>query len=237
MGKVVSLIFIALSFGVVRAMAQDPVKVDPKHYKVEVDNNQVRVLRIKYGPLEKSVMHAQPFGIVVFLTDARISFHLRGGQSEVREGKAGTAEMTPEEIHLPENLSDKPFEGILIESKGIEWPYAELKDDPLTVDPKHYLSESDVLQNVSEDTFVRILHIKYGPHEKSVMHSHPDAVAVFLTDAHFKFALKNGKSETRDGKAGDVQFTPAETHLPENLGNETAEVILVELKTKPSPKP
>ena len=33
MGKVVSLIFIALSFGVVRAMAQDPVKVDPKHYQ------------------------------------------------------------------------------------------------------------------------------------------------------------------------------------------------------------
>ena len=236
MGRALLLILLALVASV-PAMAQDSVKVDPKHYKVEVDNNQVRVLRIKYGPHEKSVMHAQPFGVVVFLTNARISFHLRGGQSEVREGNAGEAQMTPEEIHLPENLSDKPFEAILIESKGIEWPYAELKDDPLTVDPKHYLSESEVSQNASEDTFVRILHLKYGPHEKSVMHSHPDAVAVFLTDARFKFTFKNGKSETRDGKAGDVRFTPAETHLPENLGNETTEVILVELKTKPAPKP
>jgi hypothetical protein len=29
--------------------AQDPVKVDSKHYKVETENKQVRVLRITYG--------------------------------------------------------------------------------------------------------------------------------------------------------------------------------------------
>jgi len=33
----------------------DPVKVDPKHYKVEMENDRVRVLRITYGPQEKSV--------------------------------------------------------------------------------------------------------------------------------------------------------------------------------------
>src|ERR1700735_4725058 len=38
------------------AFAQDPVKVDPKHYKVEFENAQVRILRIHYGPHEKSVM-------------------------------------------------------------------------------------------------------------------------------------------------------------------------------------
>ena len=29
--------------------AEDPVKVDPRHYKVEFENERVRVLRIKYG--------------------------------------------------------------------------------------------------------------------------------------------------------------------------------------------
>jgi hypothetical protein len=38
------------------SFAQDAVKVDPKHYKVEFENDQVRVLRITYGPGEKSVM-------------------------------------------------------------------------------------------------------------------------------------------------------------------------------------
>ena len=42
------------------AMAQDPAKVDAKHYKLEFENDQVRVLRITYGPGEKSVMHEHP---------------------------------------------------------------------------------------------------------------------------------------------------------------------------------
>ncbi len=37
-------------------MGQDPVKVDPKHYKLESENAQVRILRFQYGPHEKSVM-------------------------------------------------------------------------------------------------------------------------------------------------------------------------------------
>src|SRR5450755_172828 len=39
------------------ANAQDPVKVDAKHYKVEFENDSVRVLRITYPAHEKSVMH------------------------------------------------------------------------------------------------------------------------------------------------------------------------------------
>jgi quercetin dioxygenase-like cupin family protein len=42
------------------AYAQGAVKVDSKHYKVELENDQVRVLRIQSGPGEKSVMHSHP---------------------------------------------------------------------------------------------------------------------------------------------------------------------------------
>lgn len=38
-------------------MVLDPVKVDPKHYQVEFENDRVRVLRIRFGPHERSVMH------------------------------------------------------------------------------------------------------------------------------------------------------------------------------------
>ena len=40
--------------------AQDAVKVDPSHHKVEFENDQVRVLRIRFGPGEESVMHEHP---------------------------------------------------------------------------------------------------------------------------------------------------------------------------------
>ena len=49
----------------VPALAQDPVKVDPKHYKVEFENANVRVLRVTVGPGEKSVMHWHPNAVAV----------------------------------------------------------------------------------------------------------------------------------------------------------------------------
>ena len=100
------------------AMAQDPVKVDPKHYKVEFENDQVRVLRITYGPHEKSVMHDHPAGQVVYLTDAHIKFGLPGGKTEEQRGKAGQTAWALAGKHSPENLSDKPFEAILVELKA-----------------------------------------------------------------------------------------------------------------------
>ena len=100
------------------AMAQDPVKVDPKHYKVEFENDQVRVLRINYGPHEKSVMHDHPAGQVVYLTDAHVKFGLPGGKSEEQQGKAGQTAWALAGKHLPENVSDKPLEAILVELKA-----------------------------------------------------------------------------------------------------------------------
>ncbi len=99
------------------AMAQDPVKVDSKHYKVEYENEQVRVLRITYGPHEKSVMHEHPAGVAVFLTTQKGKFTLADGKTLERDWKVGDARWIPAEKHLPENLSDKPLELILVELK------------------------------------------------------------------------------------------------------------------------
>jgi quercetin dioxygenase-like cupin family protein len=100
--------------------------------------------------------------------------------------------------------------------------------DPVKVDPKHYTV-------VFENAAVRVLHIHYAPGEKSVMHSHPDAVAVFLEDQKAKMTHPDGKSEEMSGKKGEAVFTPAGAHLPENIGTGPIDVILVELK-KPAAK-
>ena len=100
------------------AMAQDPVKVDPKHYSVELENEHVRVLKIHYGPHEKSVMHEHPGAVAVFLTDGDVKFGLPDGKSEEMHPKAGSAQWTPAGKHLPENMGDKPFDVMLVEIKG-----------------------------------------------------------------------------------------------------------------------
>jgi quercetin dioxygenase-like cupin family protein len=114
----VCLMVALLCLAAATAWAQDPVKVDTKHYKVEVENAQVRVLRINYGPKEKSVMHSHPPGVAVFLTDGHVKFTFPDGNSREETVKAGQAVWSPGETHLPENIGDKPFELILVELKG-----------------------------------------------------------------------------------------------------------------------
>lgn len=102
----------------VAALAQDPVKVDPKHYKVEMENAQVRVLHVHYGPHEKSVMHSHPADVAVFLTDAQGKFTYPDGKTESFSAKAGQAQYFEPVTHLPENSSDKPFDLVLVELKS-----------------------------------------------------------------------------------------------------------------------
>lgn len=106
-----------------------------------------------------------------------------------------------------------------------------LAQDPTKVDSKHYTVVSN------DNTYARIVKAHYEPHEKSVMHSHPDLVAVFLTDGKVKFSYPDGKTEEREVKAGDAMFTPATVHLPENVGDKAFDVILLEFKAKAGKAP
>ena len=107
---------VSLACGV-PAMAQDPTKVDSKHYKVEFENDQVRVLRINFGPHEKSVMHEHPPNVAVFLTDGHGRFTLPDGKTQDADFKVGAVQWDAGSKHLPENLGDKPFELVVVELK------------------------------------------------------------------------------------------------------------------------
>jgi quercetin dioxygenase-like cupin family protein len=111
-----AVLMLALATTAVRA--QDAVKVDAKHYKVEFENAQVRVLRVHYGPKEKSVMHSHPGAVAVFLTEGKVKFTLPGGKTQDLTVKAGEARLTDAGAHLPENIGDKAFELVLVELKA-----------------------------------------------------------------------------------------------------------------------
>jgi quercetin dioxygenase-like cupin family protein len=105
-------------FAATVATAQDAAKVDPKHYKVEAENDQVRVLRVHYGPGEKSVMHSHPGQVVVYLTDGTMKFHFPDGKTQDATGKTGETQITPAVVHDPENTGKTAFEAIVIELKA-----------------------------------------------------------------------------------------------------------------------
>jgi uncharacterized RmlC-like cupin family protein len=98
---------------------QDVLKVDPKHYKLEFENDQVRVIRVKVGPHEAIPTHAHLLNRVsVNLTDQSVKSTDSDGKVETIQHKAGDASWGGAKTHKEENLSDKPSEMIIVEIKG-----------------------------------------------------------------------------------------------------------------------
>lgn len=83
----------------------DPTVVDKAHYKVEFENEYVRVLRVHYGPHEKGETHEHILNrVVLYLNDQP-----NAKADDVRVAGAAT--------HAEENGSDQPADRIAVEIK------------------------------------------------------------------------------------------------------------------------
>ena len=101
----------------VPAGAPDVVTADPKHSKVEFENDQIRVIRYHYEAGEGSPMHGHPDNVQVFLTDSKAKTTTADGKSTEAAGKAGQVTWRPATQHAIQNTG-AAFEGILVEMKG-----------------------------------------------------------------------------------------------------------------------
>jgi len=99
------------------AMAQDPVAVAPGQYKVEFEDDAVRVLRVVYGPGEKSAMHEHPDSVAVYVTGGRIRITLPDGRVGEPRVPPGATMRHAAGGHAIENIGDAPFELVLVELK------------------------------------------------------------------------------------------------------------------------
>jgi len=117
MGRCLMVLCLLLAVAPLSA-GEDPAKVDPDHYKVVFENDEVRVVRITYGAGEKSVMHYHPAAVAVFLTEQKVRFTMPDGSTQEVESKAGESIWTPAGDHLPENIGGNTLELVLVEMKG-----------------------------------------------------------------------------------------------------------------------
>ena len=116
-----ALAITALTIAATLGMAQtapDAVTADAKHYTVEFENPEVRVLRIKYPAHEKGNMHSHPCSVTVFLTDATIRMTRTDGTTGDATITAGRVVWENGGAHQPENIGNQPFEAVRIEFKS-----------------------------------------------------------------------------------------------------------------------
>jgi quercetin dioxygenase-like cupin family protein len=114
------------------ALAQDPTKVEPKHYKLDFENEHVQVVSVHYGPHEKSALHEHMGGVVVSLTEAHLRFTDENGKVREVYSKAGEARWYPPFKHRVENLGDTSYEALYIGVKGKMSAAADGTVDPTT---------------------------------------------------------------------------------------------------------
>jgi quercetin dioxygenase-like cupin family protein len=96
----------------------DPVKLDPKIYKVVFENEQVRVFHVKIAGGATSPKHEHVLNrVVVYLSDQKARVTTPDGKSEVAEHRAGDVSLGGPTTHTEENLNSTPFEVMVVELK------------------------------------------------------------------------------------------------------------------------
>jgi uncharacterized RmlC-like cupin family protein len=96
--------------------ALDPLKVDPKHYKLEFQNDQVRVMRVNFPAHQGAPLHEHQLNrVVVYLKDQNVKMTTAEGKVDTVVHKPGEASWGEAVKHKEENLNDTPFEAIIVE--------------------------------------------------------------------------------------------------------------------------
>jgi hypothetical protein len=100
------------------ALTLDAVRVDPARYKVDFENDKVRVVRLGFGPREIGVMVEHPPRVLATLSDVSVKLVFRDGKTDARGAPAGVAAWLEGETLQTENASDQPLEVVLVEPKS-----------------------------------------------------------------------------------------------------------------------
>lgn len=101
------------------AAAQDVMEVAGEHYKVLVDNAQVRVVQNTLQPGERDPMHTHPAGFYYVTQPGRMRVTFASGRTELWQPALGESGWSPAEApHVSENIGDGPMSYVLVEVKA-----------------------------------------------------------------------------------------------------------------------
>jgi oxalate decarboxylase/phosphoglucose isomerase-like protein (cupin superfamily) len=216
--KPVSIASLVLIWSVV-GLAQDPVKVDPGHYKVVLENASVRVLRIHYPAGEKSPMHQHPDAIVVPLGASTVRFTLPDGKSEELNMPSESATYTPAGTHSPANVGAGPIDAVLVEFKSAAAGAATLPSSRANMAMK-------VLADSPRAAAYRMTAEPAFQEPAGSKHDY-DQIVIALDSAEMMLAI-DGKPAKTAWARGDVQFIGrGVAHESRNTGGKPVAFVIV----------
>ena len=110
--------------GAADAVAQDAAKVNPRSYKVVLENERVRVLEYRSLPgfgVCGQGKHSHPAHLTITISDGKVKVIDEGGMTKSADSKAGSIFWAPAETHSVENISGRPMRAFMVEIKDKDW--------------------------------------------------------------------------------------------------------------------
>jgi hypothetical protein len=233
--------FLPVIIFVITAFAQDPLKVAPQAYKLELENDWVKVVRVHYGPREKIPAHdhTERAAAYVYLNDGGpvIFKHigLEYGAVTRPATKAGSFRLYKaiKEVHEVENTSDLPSDFLRVEFK------TRIVDDKTLRGRFHREARPDGenYQKVQfEDEQIRVTRLVCVPGKKldiQVSASEP-SLLIALSSARLNVTGREGKAERLNLRLGQTRWqSDGRQAQLESADGAPAELLRFEFKTLP----
>jgi len=229
---------------VTQALAQDPTKLLPQAYKLQFENDWVKVTRVHYAPHEKLPphQHTQTASAYVYLNDGGpVVFNHIGlayGAVTRPATKAGSFRLYQglKEIHEVENLSDLPSDFLRVEFKT-----EPINDKALR--GRFYREAYPAGENFQKVQFeneqIRITRLVCAagkPLELSTSPTEP-ALLIALVPSDFSVGEGKGKSAALRLGMGQTKWVAVgQRERLKNAGGAPAELLRFDFKTKPLSK-
>ena len=226
----------------IKSPAQDPLTVAPQAYKLQFENDRVKVVRVHYAPHEKLPVHDHPnkATIFVYLNDSGpVRFKHKEGYSgsfpAVRpptKARAFRLAGVQPENHEVENLSDLPsdFLQITLKTEMVDSSKFRGRFFPEAREPgSNYRKAEFENGQVRITRMVCAAQSKCDPSEPS---TYP-ALAVALSPLEFKADGKSGASSLKLSPGQTRWYEPDQWKTYRNTGKMEAELLIIEFISKP----
>ena len=97
---------------------RDVLQVDTLHYRLDFENEKMRVLRLTLKPSETVPMHDDKDALVVCLKECHVRFTSPNGRSEDIHMEPGASRWIYGDTRSEKNLGTKPVEMLFVETKS-----------------------------------------------------------------------------------------------------------------------
>ena len=110
--------------GASAVVAQDAAKVNPRSYRVILENESVRVLEYRSLPglgVCGQGKHSHPAHLTIGMSDGKVKVTTEDNKLITAEQKSGMVFWAPAETHTVENISGRPMRAYMVELKDKDY--------------------------------------------------------------------------------------------------------------------